>query len=172
MIYSYDEYFCHELNLFLFIKDKEFFDEIAKPMIASKLRKDMMDYFFLNDMHNLQKFKQQNLFNKLNPLEKVLLVFTFNNDKDLHQNALTYFINTQATIKISAQKMDKLLRRNSLFLMLSLHVYNLMSSPSISSASEPRWLRSKYNQNHTMTFLQKIGSCSLIQKQVKCITQI
>ena len=53
--------FIHELNLFLFIKDKEFFNKTAKPMIESKLRKDMMDYFFLNDRKNLKQYKQQPL---------------------------------------------------------------------------------------------------------------
>ena len=102
---------CHDLNLFLFIKDKEFFNKVAKPMIESKLRKDMMDYFFLNDTENLKQYTQQNLCNKLNPLEKILLAFAFKNDgdTDIAQITLNYFAQMQQTLKISPQKMDKLL---------------------------------------------------------------
>ena len=131
---SYDEYFCHELNLFLFIKDKEFFNKIAKPLIASKLKKDMMDYFFLNDTENLKQYTQQHLFNKLNPLEKILLVFALKDVTDLKQNTLNYFNKKQEMFKISAQNMDKLLSL-FLFLLLSLHpIYTLSVFLQISNS--------------------------------------
>ena len=105
----YDEFFCHEFNLFLFIKDKPFFNKVAKPMIAAKLRKDMMDYFFLNDVKNLNQYKQENLFTKLNSLEQILLSFALKEDDKLKTKTLNYFSKQQELLKVSAQKLDKLL---------------------------------------------------------------
>eukprot|EP01084_Bolivina_argentea_P302194 521583_1 len=106
---NYGEHFCHELNLFLFIKDKPFFNQIVKPLIQSKLHKDMMDYFLLNDIENLQKYSQPHLFDKLNPLEIILLTST-KLDPDLKEKTLNYFLKTQETLKERPQKMDKLFR--------------------------------------------------------------
>ena len=79
-------------------------------MISSKLRKDMMDYFFLNDIENLEGYLQQHLFNKLNSLEKILLVHALK-DKDtgLVENTLNYFKKLQDTLKVNAEEMDILL---------------------------------------------------------------
>ena len=78
-------------------------------MIASKLRKDMMDYFFLNDTQNLKQYTQTNLHNKLNPLEQILLAVALKDNDKLRTNTLTYFMKKQQTLKVNAQKLDKLL---------------------------------------------------------------
>ena len=80
-------------------------------MIAAKLRKDMMDYFFLNDIENLNRYTQQNMFNELNPLEKILLAFALKDDKNLQTKTLNYFTKKQEKLKVSAQKLDKLLSK-------------------------------------------------------------
>ena len=78
-------------------------------MIAAKLRKDMMDYFFLNDVQNLNRYKQENLFITLNPLEQILLSFALKEDDKLKTKTLNYFSKQQELLKVSAQKLDKLL---------------------------------------------------------------
>ena len=60
-------------------------------MIQSKLRKDMMDYFFLKDTQNLKQYTQQNLFDRLNRLEQILLIFALKDD-NLRKKTLRYFM--------------------------------------------------------------------------------
>lgn len=78
-------------------------------MIASKLRKDIVDYFFLNDTEKLAQYTQPNLFNKLNPLEMILLIFALKDKTpDLTQKTLNYFQSQQDLLKVDAEQMDKL----------------------------------------------------------------
>jgi len=44
---KYSEYTCHELNFFLFKRDKPFFDEVVKPFISSKMEKTFIDWYLL-----------------------------------------------------------------------------------------------------------------------------
>ena len=97
------------------MKDKEFFTKTCLPMIASKLRKDVMDYFFLNDTQNLKQYIQPNLYSKLNPLEQILLAFSLKDYNDLRKKTLTYFIKKHETLKVSAKQLDKLLSFFMLF---------------------------------------------------------
>eukprot|EP01083_Nonionella_stella_P259887 886805_1 len=107
---KYDEFFCHELNFFLFVKDPVFFQKIARPWIAAKLRKDVMDYFLLNDVDHLRAYHTQpHLFERLNPLEKILLAHALK-DELLRTKTLQYFENKQQLLRVSPQKLDKLFR--------------------------------------------------------------
>eukprot|EP01083_Nonionella_stella_P120625 361553_1 len=106
---KYDEFFCHELNFFLFIKDPVFFQKIARPWIAAKLRKDLMDYFLLNDVDRLRAYTQTHLFERLNPLEKILLAHALK-DELLRTKTLQYFENQQKLLRVSPQRLDKLFR--------------------------------------------------------------
>ena len=108
---KYDEYFCHELNLFLYLKDTPFFNKVVEPMIKSKLRKDMIDYFLLNDTKHLEKYTQQHLHQRLNSLEMILLAFALKDNQQLRQNTFNYFKQQQEILKISPEKLDKLLSR-------------------------------------------------------------
>lgn len=42
---NYDEFYSYELNFFLKKKDPEFFDEICRPFISSKMEKKLIDYY-------------------------------------------------------------------------------------------------------------------------------
>eukprot|EP01083_Nonionella_stella_P069902 186637_1 len=106
---KYDEYFCHELNLFLFIKDPPFFQKVARPCIASKLRKDVMDYFLLNDVDHLRNYTQSHLWDRLNALEKIFLVYALK-DEALRTKTLAFVQNKQQLLRVSPQKLDKLFR--------------------------------------------------------------
>merc|ERR1719334_2668040 len=68
-----------------------------------------MDYFLLDDVANLRQYAAVHLFDRLNPLEKILMVFALDDDK-LRQRTLRYFQNEQKLQKVSPQEMDKLFR--------------------------------------------------------------
>jgi hypothetical protein len=48
---KYSEFSCHELNFFLYHKDKPFFESVIKPFLANKLVKTFMDHWFLGNHH-------------------------------------------------------------------------------------------------------------------------
>ena len=53
---KYDEYACHEINIFVFFKDRQFFDRIVKNFLKNKIEKTFVDYFLIDDFKNLMKF--------------------------------------------------------------------------------------------------------------------
>jgi hypothetical protein len=68
----YDKEYCHELNFFLYKKDKPFFDQVVKPFISNKLSKTFVDLYLLNSQEILQ-FAHAHLLQKLNYFERALL---------------------------------------------------------------------------------------------------
>ncbi len=68
---KYSEYACHELNLFLFHKDKEFFQAVIKPYLAHKKDKTFVDRWLLGE--DLGAYRAPWAFGRLNTVEKILL---------------------------------------------------------------------------------------------------
>lgn len=68
-----DDYFSHELNLFLSKKDPTFFKRVCKPLIQSKLRKDIVDWYLLENGEELEKYANMDCFDQMNALEKILV---------------------------------------------------------------------------------------------------
>jgi autotransporter-associated beta strand protein len=68
---KYGEFACHELNFFLFRKDKPFFDSVVKPYLANKKDKTFMDEYLLDlDLApNLEPWA----YARLNIVERILL---------------------------------------------------------------------------------------------------
>ena len=48
---KFNERISHELNVFIYFKDKEFYEEVLKPHVANKIEKTIVDYFLL-DMYD------------------------------------------------------------------------------------------------------------------------
>jgi hypothetical protein len=67
----YSEFACHELHLFLYQKDREFFDGIVAPYLANKADKTFLDHWMLGN--NLSRYLDPWSFQRLNTLEKILL---------------------------------------------------------------------------------------------------
>ncbi len=67
----YSELACHELNLFLLIHDKPFFDRVVSPLLANKMQKQFMDDYVLET--DLSKYVQPWRLAQLNAVERVLL---------------------------------------------------------------------------------------------------
>jgi len=76
----YDARMCHEVNYFLFRRDRAFFDATVKPVLQSKVRKEFMDLFLL-DAADLAKYADAYLFSTLNVFEKILFA-SRSKDKD------------------------------------------------------------------------------------------
>ncbi|GAB9476450.1 hypothetical protein Gpo141_00013515, partial [Globisporangium polare] len=63
-----------DLNVFLFRKDTAFFDQFAKPLVASKLSKSLIDWYLLNDEATLRKlYLAPGVFQELSVIEKLLI---------------------------------------------------------------------------------------------------
>ena len=45
---QYSQNTCHELNYFLFKRDRPFYDEVVKPYIQSKMEKSFIDWYLLS----------------------------------------------------------------------------------------------------------------------------
>ncbi|NJL59796.1 MAG: hypothetical protein HC887_09290, partial [Desulfobacteraceae bacterium] len=67
----YSKYACHELNLFLYHKDKKFFDQEILPHLRFKKDKTFMDLWLLGE--NLETYLAPWAFSRLNTAEKILL---------------------------------------------------------------------------------------------------
>lgn len=44
---KFSKYACHELNFFLYVKDKPFFNEVVRPFIRNKMEKTFVDWYLL-----------------------------------------------------------------------------------------------------------------------------
>ncbi|KAF9139673.1 hypothetical protein BG015_001936 [Linnemannia schmuckeri] len=68
---KFSKWNCHELNLFIYKKDKSFFDAVVAPFLKNRLMKSFMDNYLtgapLDSYASLQEFKQ------LTCMEKCLL---------------------------------------------------------------------------------------------------
>eukprot|EP00483_Globobulimina_turgida_P004479 UN04488 len=108
---KYDELLCHELHLFLKKKDEPFFEQVCQPSIASKLNKDFMDYYLLNDTKALERYCKLDKLKSLNPLEQILLAQVFKKEKrELAESLLKYFKSSQKAMDIDPQTFDTLFR--------------------------------------------------------------
>ncbi|KAF9179501.1 hypothetical protein BGZ51_006867 [Haplosporangium sp. Z 767] len=67
----YSKWNCHELNLFLYKKDREFFDTTIAPFLKNKVMKSFMDDFLVGAP--LEKYAAIHEFNLLTCMEKCLL---------------------------------------------------------------------------------------------------
>lgn len=69
----YSEHACHELHLFLWRKDPEFFKSVVLPHLSNKTPRTFMDAFLLGE--ELVRYLEPAAFGRLNALEKALLAW-------------------------------------------------------------------------------------------------
>lgn len=67
----YSEHACHELNFFIYHKDKAFFEAVVLPYLAHKKDKTFMDRYLLGE--DLAEYRQPWQHERLNIAERVLL---------------------------------------------------------------------------------------------------
>ncbi|KAF9086949.1 hypothetical protein BGX29_001134 [Mortierella sp. GBA35] len=68
---KFSKWNCHELNLFLYKKDRKYFDDVVAPFIMNKLIKSFIDNYLIGA--SLEKYTSLKEFNLLTCLEKCLL---------------------------------------------------------------------------------------------------
>src|SRR5205085_8502723 len=68
---KYSKYACHELNLFLFAKDRPFFDAVVAPYLAHKRVKTFVDHWLLGA--DLARYLEPAELSRLNVIERALL---------------------------------------------------------------------------------------------------
>lgn len=68
---TYDELASHELHLFLYFKDRPYFDKVVRPYLVNKLDKQIVDQWLLGE--DISEFGVAWRFDRLNALEKVLV---------------------------------------------------------------------------------------------------
>ncbi|HJM56273.1 MAG: hypothetical protein CMJ98_04560 [Planctomycetes bacterium] len=68
---TYSEFACHELHMFLYEKDPEFFSRVVRPFLANKADKTFLDLWLLDG--DLSGFLDPWSFSRLNTLEQILL---------------------------------------------------------------------------------------------------
>lgn len=69
---KYSKYACHELHLFLYWKDRAFFDEVVKPYLANKRPLTFVDRWLLDE--DLSRDVELWRFGRLNTFERCLLL--------------------------------------------------------------------------------------------------
>ncbi|KAF9215836.1 hypothetical protein BGZ59_000136 [Podila verticillata] len=68
---KYSKWNCHELNLFLYKKDREYFDTVVAPFLKNKLVKSFMDDYLIGAP--LDRYTSLKEFGRLTCMEKCLL---------------------------------------------------------------------------------------------------
>jgi len=68
---KFSTYESHELNLFLYHKDRAFFDAVVRPYLANKYQKTFIDQWLLEE--DLKGYLDPWKFGQLNVVEKILL---------------------------------------------------------------------------------------------------
>ena len=67
----FSKYACHELNFFIYKKDREFFEEVVRPFLANKKDKTFFDQWLLDE--GTESYLDPWQYNRLNVAERILL---------------------------------------------------------------------------------------------------
>lgn len=96
---KYNRYMCHEVNLFLYFKDREYFEKVVKPFIQNKMEKTFIDNYLLGNEEVCLEYSKIEHFTTLNSFEQCLMVeVAARKDKKLAQkltDRITSYIASQ-----------------------------------------------------------------------------
>jgi len=95
---KYDKFASHELNLFVYFKDREFFNEVVLPFLRNKIEKSFVDYFLLDDKKYLQEFTTAHEFRNLNTLEQILVILSVQSTDPALATKLTKSLENQNSL--------------------------------------------------------------------------
>ncbi len=76
---KYAKYACHELNFFLYKKDRDFFDKVIQPYLRHKLDKTFMDRWLIGE--DLSAWLKPWPYDQLNIFERILLAQRINGEQ-------------------------------------------------------------------------------------------
>ena len=77
---QYSQHACHEVNFFLYEKDRAFFDRVVRPFLANKADKTFLDHWLLGD--DLGDYLRPWAFAQLNVVEQILLTRRLPDERD------------------------------------------------------------------------------------------
>lgn len=91
----YKKYACHELDFFIYKKDRSFFDQVILPLLKCKIEKDFLDHYMVND--DLTEYTEIEKFTELNTVEKILLISRLveNNSDRIDRDSLVQWFKAQ-----------------------------------------------------------------------------
>jgi len=79
---KYHQYASHELHVFLYFKDRVYFNDRILPYLKNKMQKTFIDEWLLNqDPAHFLKYAQPGIFSTLNAAEKALLAHRLAKDE-------------------------------------------------------------------------------------------
>eukprot|EP01083_Nonionella_stella_P048097 128807_1 len=107
------KYMCHEMNIYLYFKHREYFDRIIKPFLVHKMEKTFIDYYLIDDTEHILRYANEH-FGALNAAEKILLAYKFKNDdeyKHIAHQTLAYFKEMNESLKIKPSKFKELFNK-------------------------------------------------------------
>jgi len=82
----FSEHTCHEVNLFLYRRDRAFFDAVVRPHLENKLQKTFLDHYLLE--HDLTRYAGPFEYGRLNTLERILLASRLEGEADATARSL------------------------------------------------------------------------------------
>jgi len=89
---KYSTHICNELNVFIYFKDKEFFNQVIMPFIKSKLIKCFIDKWLLNE-DLIEYIEDSTKFGLLNDFEIILLYYSFKDNEKISEKLKNYLTN-------------------------------------------------------------------------------
>eukprot|EP01132_Coremiostelium_polycephalum_P010952 gene10952-13416_t len=101
---KYSKYNCHELNFFIYKKDKEFFEKVVLKYVQSKANKTFLDFYLTGNHSKLNEYlSDPQQFRDLNSLEKVLLAEVF---PEQAKNIESFFVHQTRFQPIQSSRYD------------------------------------------------------------------
>lgn len=89
---KYEEFQGHELNVFLYFKDVDFFSQYVSSHIEHKSSKELVDYFLLGDSEKIKKLMTVQNLERLNPLEIALGVLLLKSSDSKNQELCGHYL--------------------------------------------------------------------------------
>jgi hypothetical protein len=59
---KYSKFCCHEVNLFIFFKDQDYFKSVVRPFLSNKMSKDFVDNWLLGHTEICESYKEIHKF--------------------------------------------------------------------------------------------------------------
>eukprot|EP00347_Sterkiella_histriomuscorum_P016748 403352004 len=92
----FNKNFSHELNIFIFLKDRTYFDSVVKPYLKNKMEKQFIDHYLLGNQEEVSKYANIESVSKLNVMEICFLFDTLVDTQQIQEaNKLLAYLNIQ-----------------------------------------------------------------------------
>jgi len=71
---QYSKHSCHELNIYVYFKDRDYFKKVVLPHLRNKMEKTFIDHYLLGNFDEISKHYELSKLHRLNALEQCLLI--------------------------------------------------------------------------------------------------